>query len=363
MIISNHFIYHQQYYICILAVLIYFLCCTFSDFCSQTIFFILFRSPNLETGYNFIYLCLSYYATFFIFLLMKFLLRKLRKLKSHSILFLNKKKLFFILFSSNQILLLNYISLCFSTLKSSAFNINFYFSISLIIISIFIIFIIFSNLYLLHNHMEKSLQKTRLFILEKEMLKELNHYESINYILSDIRKIRHDFNNQLQTAYILAKKNNATPQPAQEQVEQVISFEKSVSFCENIIVNFIIQSISKQSIDSGIAFHTKLNLPLDINIENADLCSIFFNLLTNALSAAQNSINPRITLDASYQNNILKIILYNTMGESSKQYKDPRLHGYGLLILNDIAAKYHGTFKTSENNGIFSAYFYITSRE
>ena len=49
----------------------------------------------------------------------------------------------------------------------------------------------------------------------------------------------------------------------------------------------------------------------------------------------------------------------NTTLEKDIEYRDPKFHGYGLLILNDLAKKYHGSFSTQKKEGIFYAYFHI----
>ena len=94
-------------------------------------------------------------------------------------------------------------------------------------------------------------------------------------------------------------------------------------------------------------------MPEAIEIESIDLCSIFSNLLNNAVHAAQKTENPTISLNASYSNSELNVEISNTTLEKDIEYRDPKFHGYGLLILNDLAKKYHGSFSTQKKDGIF----------
>ena len=85
----------------------------------------------------------------------------------------------------------------------------------------------------------------------------------------------------------------------------------------------------------------------------------FSNLLNNAIHAAQKTENPTILLNASYSNNELNVEISNTTLEKDIEYRDPKFHGYGLLILNDLAKNTMAVFPPRKKDGIFYAYFHI----
>lgn len=200
---------------------------------------------------------------------------------------------------------------------------------------------------------QKETLKLKSTILQKEIQRELDYYKSLNTQITQMRKIRHDFNNQLQTAYMLLENPNLKISNIPDQ-----SNLRSV-FCENKILDFILQSSYSHAKEVGISFNFNVVVPDSIRIEKIDLCSIFSNLLNNAIHAAQKTENPTISLNASYSNSELNVEISNTTLEKDIEYRDPKFHGYGLLILNDLAKKYHGSFSTQKKEGIFYAYFHI----
>ncbi|CVI64985.1 sensory histidine kinase DcuS [Clostridiales bacterium CHKCI001] len=219
--------------------------------------------------------------------------------------------------------------------------------------SIFLVDIIFLP-FILKLIRDAHLEST-LDTLQKEVKKELDYYNTLENQLAQMRKIRHDFNNQLQTAYMLLENPNL-------EISSIPDYSKLLStpqFCENKILDFILQSSYSHAKELGISLDFDVVLPDSIGVENIDLCSIFSNLLNNAIHAAQKTENPFISLKISYSNNKLIVELSNTTLEKELEYRDPKFHGYRLLILNDLAKKYNGNFSTQKKEGIFYAYFSI----
>ena len=198
--------------------------------------------------------------------------------------------------------------------------------------------------------------KSILDTMQEEVEKELEYYHTLENQLIKMRKIRHDFNNQLQTAYMLLDDPNM----------EIASFPDSSElssppqFCENKILDFILQDAYSYAKKLRISFNFNVSIPEAIEIESIDLCSIFSNLLNNAVHAAQKTENPTISLNASYSNSELNVEISNTTLEKDIEYRDPKFHGYGLLILNDLAEKYNGTFSTMKKGTIFYAYFHAS---
>lgn len=161
------------------------------------------------------------------------------------------------------------------------------------------LFIFFGNIIFILITL-KSLQKAQLElqlnILYDEMQRELDYYKSINTNLIHIRKIRHDFNNQLQTAYALleddpCKLAASTNKNFDSHLDSLAIFH----FCDNVILNFIIQNASLRTEQLNIMFQVNIDVPDSIGIEKIDLCSIFSNLLNNAIHAAQKTKFPSIS--------------------------------------------------------------------
>ena len=273
-------------------------------------------------------------------------------LKKHPIQFFSKKKICFSLFIILSLMgffliaiyVISNLTTGISLSKSSAF-------ITIILTFLLLADVVF--VFITLQFIQKETLKLKSTILQKEIQRELDYYKSLNTQITQMRKIRHDFNNQLQTAYMLLENPNLKISNIPDQ-----SNLRSV-FCENKILDFILQSSYSHAKEVGISFNFNVVVPDSIRIEKIDLCSIFSNLLNNAIHAAQKTENPTISLNASYSNNELNVEISNTTLEKDIEYRDPKFHGYGLLILNDLAKKYHGSFSTQKKEGIFYAYFHI----
>ena len=226
----------------------------------------------------------------------------------------------------------------------------------------------------------------QLELMQQQAHRQLEYYQSMNEKILQMKKIRHDFNNQLQTAYgIFLRNTEESRKNAFEFLDQMqnhIDNEKFFSYyCSNMIVNVILDEKVRKAKEQGLVFETEITLPEELPIDMVDICSIFSNLLDNAIDSASlyansnfsskgialsNTNEPFESL-SSYERGKISVLSYLRSGyfvvkvtnsfqeDLSHSKKDPDLHGYGLSILKSIAQKYHGDFTTIAGNGVFTA--------
>lgn len=96
-----------------------------------------------------------------------------------------------------------------------------------------------------------------------------------------------------------------------------------------------------------------------MGIDDKDMCALVFNLLDNAIDAARSSKEKQIYIKLMMHNDSLIIEVTNSTAQApdfhSKKGED---HGYGIKIIERIAAKYDGMVKYDydEQNGTVSAH-------
>ena len=199
---------------------------------------------------------------------------------------------------------------------------------------------------------QKERLAVQLEVMEKQSQLELTYYTSVNQKLQEVRKIRHDFNNQLQTAYgVLAQGNPDEAKTQLLQLEERIAGSSPVYYCPNPILNAILWEKGKEAEAGNIIFETEVRLPEQVGIEKVDLCSLFSNLLDNGLkAAAQCTGERRVSVRAFEQGGYCVVQVENTAAEKeTPEIKTPRNgHGYGLTILKTIAQRYNGKFTTEK---------------
>lgn len=228
------------------------------------------------------------------------------------------------------------------------------------------------HVILSNSHKERL--AAQLEIMQQQAYRELEYYQSVNEKILQMRKIRHDFNNQLQTAYgVFLKDTEESRKNAFEFLSQLESHVGEGNFssyyCSNMIVNVILDEKARKAKEADLSFQTDITLPEELPIEMVDLCSIFSNLLDNAIESAalhiksESSTHPtnpaEITVLSYLLDGYCIVKVTNSFSEdlssSSKNRPSPELHGYGLAILHSIASKYHGEFTTTAKNEVFTA--------
>ena len=186
---------------------------------------------------------------------------------------------------------------------------------------------------------------------------EKQNYDALEKRRDRIEKIRHDMNNQLTTALFLLKQNDT--RQAREILEGVrgeIGQTDILLLCENPVVNAVMTEKAGECRQEGIHLESELSLPADLGIQPIYLCSSFSNLMDNAIRAAMQCPpeNRSIKIKAVCRGDYLHIKAVNTAMPPEKK---PRRegHGYGLVILQDIAQRHNGEFSGSWADGVFTA--------
>ncbi len=121
--------------------------------------------------------------------------------------------------------------------------------------------------------------------------------------------------------------------------------QKEYSFCHIAIINVLLSEKKKVCEQYHIHFDVNLNFPKENSIQQMDLCSVFSNLLDNAIHACQYSSEEKyIRLESKVFGEYL-IIQCENYAENIKK-KQTKGHGLGQKIILDIANRYKGQFYT-----------------
>lgn len=283
--------------------------------------------------------------------------------KKEKNVFLPKKIYITVLFPLGQFFIMHAI-LYYSILQflSGAYQIGIIFCILGSVICLYADITLFQVIL---DNSKKERLAAQIEVMNTEAYWELEYYNSINEKMQEIRKIRHDFNNQLQTAYnmIISEKERGEQVALQllKQLRQQIEEATPIYYCSNLIVNVILAEKVREAKEQGIFIDVSVEFPENTILEKVDLCSVFSNLLDNAIHATaltegQRTITVRTWFQAGYC--IIKVTNPFSPVSSDSQpttKKTDKLHGYGLYILDAIAQKYHGEFNTHIDNLIFTA--------
>ena len=138
-----------------------------------------------------------------------------------------------------------------------------------------------------------------------------------------------------------------------------------VRFTEHFAVNAILQNAAERAENSGIHFEASAILPRELPIPDEDLCTLFMNLLDNALEGAGQDGNGKrfIHLRTSIRNGFLAVFCENSYngslstdqhGKLRSTKPEPETHGFGLALMEKIAEKYKSLLDVSYTDTVFT---------
>ena len=195
---------------------------------------------------------------------------------------------------------------------------------------------------------------------EQQLNVQTDYYRQLQENILSVNQIRHDLNNQLTTAYRLLDEGQNEEVRRQLDVLRTSIREKvGARYCGNLIVDAVLDEKARRCREENIRLSLDAELPPQLPIESAHLCSAFSNLLDNGIQGALESgaVEKIIELRATVQKDCLVIRCQNTAAPPEKKDRsDPlRLHGLGLDILDRLAKAYDGSFRTEYSSGWFSS--------
>lgn len=221
---------------------------------------------------------------------------------------------------------------------------------------------------------DKNLQKLLILNANYDAIQENLELQKSSSIR--LNKIRHDMKNHLALAHALLQKsdNENADRILLDALSQTDSISLSfIGSSGNSIIDAIVASKSALCDKHGINFEYYLDSLPEISIDAIDISSVLSNMLDNAIEAARKTSAPEIVLKIVLLNNNLNIFVRNTFNGkseiiaagnrllSSKKNSDMTSHGYGMMIINEIAAKYSGSYEWYVEGNIFCANVFLNT--
>ena len=185
--------------------------------------------------------------------------------------------------------------------------------------------------------------------------------------IADLRLLRHDIKNRYSYMSLLIDNGqyDELKEYLQSMCDEIVpSF--AVIDCGNRTVTNILNMEKAKAEARGIRMEAELNVPPVLPFKDTDLCSVFSNLIDNAIEACESADaeNRDIRVRVSILQEYLYIGVMNPLpaGRSREEAlelkttkRDAASHGFGTKIVRRIAAFYNGYVTYSEQSGWFIA--------
>lgn len=154
---------------------------------------------------------------------------------------------------------------------------------------------------------------------------------------------------------------NVSAEQLDNNIRNTVTDMRVKEYCSNTIVNQIIYLMKNRCTD--IEFEVDVDVNSIIGIDELSLSSVMLNLLDNAYNyckADKKSQRKYIRLSLSMRGGYLIIKVVNSYAGKVKVKRNDknsvlREHGWGRIIVKDIAAKYGGQFNTVISKNMYTA--------
>ena len=208
---------------------------------------------------------------------------------------------------------------------------------------------------------------------QRSRLLEMNqlYYESLERQQLEVRKLRHDMANHLQTRAGLSGEEHRT---YLDRLLEQPGIRRNVQYCANPVINAVLSTKSGKMAQEQIDFEYRLQVPTRMDMDSVDLSVLFANSIDNAIEACEKLPVQRrkIALQAKNEKGLFVLKIENTTDQEEKMpeknasgflpqttKKDQKLHGYGLKSIQEIVQRYEGSMEITKEDGRFVLFLYI----
>lgn len=216
-----------------------------------------------------------------------------------------------------------------------------------------IVIVVLSIIVFMKNRKEKEYYYLENKLKEKTLNLQENYYQKLIDNYSNIRQFKHDLKGHLNVINRLVI--NCNYNQATEYINEISKsiINKDIYHTNNIYISTILNSFDQIFKDENIKFELSYYITNHIIMECMDICSLFYNLISNAIESNQKITGERYIklYIAEIKNNIVIKILnpvdkdfnLDVIKEYRSTKEDKENHGFGLITINNIVSKYRGS--------------------
>ena len=220
------------------------------------------------------------------------------------------------------------------------------------IVAILVVIVMFQN----WKEMQEEQRGQELVLNQISDMKK--HIEEVEKLYRDIRSMRHDMGNHIQTLEHLVAHNNMDD--ATEYLEHLKNEWDEVSpeiKTGSPVIDVILMEKLREAKERQIRFLSDFHYPQNTKLNAFDLSVIMNNALNNCLDYVSGD-DPYISISSFRKNSIFMITIKNSIGgqlnfgdsDLPETTKSGREHGIGLNNIRRVARMYMGDISLEQGN-------------
>lgn len=190
-------------------------------------------------------------------------------------------------------------------------------------------------------------------IVEEKIGSQYKYYNTLKENQEKVRKLSHDINNHIMC---MESMNGEEREKYKKKIYEELDYNRNRINSGSMILDIILSEKYKECKKYGINFKYDIEFNVLKDMESVDICSIFSNILDNAVEACQKVEpgNRFITIKGKIAKNYFVIKAENSkVGEIKKDEKgnletskeDKTRHGLGTKIVEESVEKYGGNIE------------------
>lgn len=208
---------------------------------------------------------------------------------------------------------------------------------------------------LIYNNNSKRVYKRMAEMNDKLLVAQEKYYQVLLDKENETRRFRHDITNHILCVDVLLKEKEY--QEAENYLNNLKGALRELGpevQTGNKLVNAILNDISQKYTD--VAIDWEGHLPKKMQLPNADICTLFSNVLENAFFAAAGcEADGKVSVKVQELGEALKIVVENNMqkqveekeGRLLTQKADKKNHGFGMMNVRDCVNRNGGKVEYS----------------
>lgn len=191
---------------------------------------------------------------------------------------------------------------------------------------------------------------------------ERAYYQQTVEELQKLNQTKKSYREQLEELYAMLwqEEDESKIQHALDDSDSQIKNSRLRRYCENAIVNAILSVKIQAAQKKDITCQVECAVPEDIALPPIDLCSLFTNLMDNAIEACEKIEGKEriLSIKCGMRGGYLAIKTENSYegqikrrnGRIQTSKDDMKNHGYGLRLIEQIAKEHAGSVTIKEDD-------------
>lgn len=188
------------------------------------------------------------------------------------------------------------------------------------------------------------------------------YYNAIQREQAGVRMLRHDMRNHISVAQgLLERRETEAAESYLRQLVQLPAFAGGSRYCENEMANALISGKVSLMEQYAITGEIQAALPEELPLSDVELCALIGNSLDNAIEAAKDADEKRISMRTRSEKGMLALSINNTCGAAPQQENGRFIttkenatdHGYGIGGMKEIAQRHGGVCEAEYEGGEF----------